>query len=228
MGHGLDLSGRRKDGTCFPAEIGLSFIQHGGRKHALAFIVDVTVRKRSEEAQRRLAEENSVMVQIGQIISSSLDVDDVFGPLGDEIKKIIPWDRMGLSMVDQESATESPKWATGAGVPDGRQMDHVPLAGTITMEVLSRELPVLLEASNESDLDHRFSALVPYFRAGFRSFLAAPLINRDVVVGVLQLQSKEHSIYTDQHLDLARRVCSQIAGAIAGAQLYAELIQAYR
>ena len=168
------------------------------------------------------------MVQIGQTISSSLDINYVFGRLGDEIKNLIPWDRMGLSMIDQESATESLKWVSGTAVPDFRQMDQAPLAGMLSMEVLSRGAPVLFEASAESDFSHRFSALVPYFRAGIRSFLAAPLINRDVVIGVVHLQSKAHSIYTDQHLDLAHRICSQIAGAVANSQLYAELIEAYK
>jgi len=80
----------------------------------------------------------------------------------------------------------------------------------------------MFEADDEPDLRKRFPALVTNFRAGMRSFLAAPLIYRDNVIGVLQLRSKERGVYSRPHLDLAERVANQIAGAIANAQLHAQ------
>lgn len=52
MGIGLDLRGRRKDGSTFPLEIGLSAIDTPDGKLGIAFVNDITERKKMEEALR--------------------------------------------------------------------------------------------------------------------------------------------------------------------------------
>ena len=49
MGHGRDLYGRKKNGHDFPVEVSLSFYKKDNELFVIAFIVDITQRKKTEE-----------------------------------------------------------------------------------------------------------------------------------------------------------------------------------
>lgn len=49
MGRNRDLRARRKDGTTFPVEISLSYFRLEDQLHAVAYIIDITFKKESEQ-----------------------------------------------------------------------------------------------------------------------------------------------------------------------------------
>ena len=174
------------------------------------------------ESVGQWAESASVLAEIGRIISSSLDINELYDQLGEAISKLIPFDRIHLGLVDYESSATSPVWQIGADVPDRRVGDTIPLDGALAGEVVRTRESIMLTAESATDLEHLYPHLTVSFDAGFRSFMAVPLIDRNVVIGVLQIRSMEQGKYVKRHLELAERIASQISGAVANSQVYVE------
>ncbi|MBM4330932.1 MAG: PAS domain S-box protein [Deltaproteobacteria bacterium] len=182
--------------------------------------------RRSEEEAKRLAQENAVMAEIGRIVGSTLDIEEVYEHFAEEMHKLISFDRVAVNIIDPKSYTFNIPYVSGAQVTNRQTGEVIPLAGTGTEEILRTRTSILIHEENREAIVSRCPGLVPIIKAGFQSIMMVPLISENEVIGVLNIQSTQADAYTESDLRLAERISSQIAGAIANAKLFVEIKRA--
>ena len=204
-----------------------SFIYRLPSRDIVAIYDDVTERKRaesallrSEEEARCLARENATIAEMGRIISSTLKIEEVYERFAEEVRMLIPFERIVINLNNYEDNTFRTAYVAGGYIGNRCSGDVVPLPGSVNEEMVCTRKGLLFHLAREDEIADRFPILLLSFRAGFRSMLFAPLISNDEVIGCLNLQSTKPNVYTENDLRLAEKVSHQIAGAIANAQLF--------
>ena len=165
-----------------------------------------------------LAGENALLAEVGRIITSSLDINDVYEGFAQQVRELIPFDRIAISLVDLETQTFVNEYVLGVFAAGRERGSRVPLEGTMVGEAIGSRDAIILQG-NLDELTQRYPRRV---RSGLRSVIAAPIMFQNEVLGVLNLRSLKGNAYEEHHLDLMRKVVAQIAPAIANSQLYAE------
>ena len=226
---------RKKDGMIFPVELRTFLIKDetGNNVGMWAIIRDITERKRaeenlkqSEENARQLAQENAIMAEIGRIISSTLDTDEVYESFAREVGKLVPFDRIVINVIDIKKNAVKNVYISEEKLRDRNTEEFYPLKGSENAEMVRTKSTLLVQTEDFNEYQDRFPMLLSTFQAGFRSILNVPLSSKGEVIGGLLLRSRKPNAYTDRDVKLAERIGSQIAGAIANAQLYTERIHA--
>ncbi len=183
--------------------------------------------RHSEEQARRLAQENATMAELGRLISSTPNIEDVYENFAAEVRKILPFDRIVINHIDAEKNIVRNLFIAGEALPGRTTSDPYPLEGSSNVEMIRTRASLLIQTDDFGPYTARFPGLVSTFKAGFRSILNVPLFAKGQVIGGLLLRSRQPNAYTDGDVRLAERIASQIAGAVTNAQLYLENVHLY-
>ena len=176
--------------------------------------------RRSEEAATRLAKENAVLAEIGRIIGSSLDIEGVYEPFAEQVRMLIPLDRIVVTLIEQGRATAS--FVSGIDIPGSGPGQTHEIEGTLVETLIGSRSGITTATGPDQALSDQFPREILAGAAGLGTMIAVPLISHDQTIGALTIRSMSPDAYFEEHLALAERIGTQIAGAIVNSQLYAQ------
>ena len=167
--------------------------------------------------------ERQILTDIAALVSSSLDVSDVYAPFCDRVGQLIPWNRIVIQTLNGDG-TVTDRFSAGVGLrPGGSTMS---LGGTLAADAIAQRRTLRVSAANSAELAEvvsRYPALRRLAELGQRSGMVLPLIAGDVVIGVLQISHKDPNVYTEKHQQFAEQIALSVGSAIRNADLHEEV-----
>ena len=220
----------------FETEIGgrwFHFVVVGVSEYGVGHVYgyDITVRHRAQNAlrasiaeQRRRTRDQETLSNIARIIGSSLAIDEVYERFAREVSQLIPFDRIVINLVaDPPGYMVDTYQSSAVEVPDRAPDQAYVVEGTLSDAVIKSKRCIVFQPGNEAEAAVGYAGLFGAYGMGLRSFLSAPLLYRGEPIGCLNLHSLTEFAYSDRHRLLAERMAVYIAGAIANAQLHAQV-----
>src|SRR5215208_2972159 len=201
---------RRKDGSLIDVEVSAGAIAYGGRPTLCVVAHDVTQRKMAEDALRRSLDALLALYETGQILSSSLEREEIGSRLLDLVRRVSNLTAAVISIPDENG--ELSIWRSSGLDGLGRQARFAPEALSARREVLESKEHRLLRLRRPEDAQGR--PLVSLY---------VPLLVRDRLVGVLEAYGPE--TLGEEGSKTLINLANQAASALENARLYAELTE---
>lgn len=200
-----------------------SQIQQGGREEFRSALDDLSrlagaLARISRQVTQRDEERNNLLAltNIGQVINSSLDLDQVLGIVMDTIIRLTGAER-GFLMLRNEQGELSVHIARNIereSLPDG----DLGISQTVVNKVIAEGKPVL---STNAQEDPRFGSEKSIILNNLRSILCVPLTVKDELTGVIYADNRVRTgLFTETELDLLSAFANQAAVAIENARLF--------
>ena len=215
----LELSALHRDGREFPVEITISGpIRNTTSYFFGAFLRDISQRKNREEELRRAkesAEEQAKTLQllngISRELSAVLNMDELLLRIGGLLSKLLEYRTFSILLLD-----ESETWLMHRFSLSGSTVikkPSIPLdRGLVGYAARHRE-PVVV---GDVRRDPRYIK----FHDETRSELSVPLITKDKLIGVLDIENTSLDYFRESHVQAVVMMAAQMAVALENAILH--------
>ena len=156
----------------------------------------------------------ATLYEIGKETASILDLDELLHRSAEIVKRVIDYESFAIFLLDERTQELVLRKSVRFGGTPGKTRLKLS-EGLCGAAARSRETIRVGDVRREP----RYVELVPETR----SELVVPLVHRDRVIGVLDLESPELDRFTDEHVKVLTPLASQVAVAVENARLVAEL-----
>ena len=160
--------------------------------------------------------------EVGEAVSSSLDVDHVLSTIamhavelsGTDSGTIMEYDDPERRFVVRSVYRTSPR------VVDRLRGVRIDIDSTLVGRAAKERRPIAVPDLSSVDLDPHLQIL---FDDGWRSVVAVPMLREEQIIGSLVVRRKVTGDFTDETLDLLETFANQSALALLNAQLFTAL-----
>src|ERR1700739_2445061 len=154
----------------------------------------------------------SLLLDVADVLATSLDLDTTLRRVAEVVRKVIDYEIFAILLLNEK--TQELRFRFQIGYPEEiTERSRIKVGEGVTGQAAQLRQPALISAVRE---DARYIEAVP----NVCSELAIPLITKNRVIGVIDIEAREPGAFTEEHLRILTLVASRMAAGIENAQLY--------
>jgi sigma-B regulation protein RsbU (phosphoserine phosphatase) len=153
-----------------------------------------------------------LLLEVADVLATSLDLDTTLKRVAEVVRKVIDYEIFAILLLNERTQELKIRFQTGYP-PDFADRTRLKVGEGVTGRAAQLRQAVLIDDVTD---DPTYIPAVP----NVRSELAVPLITKNRVIGVIDLEAREPGYFTEEHSRLLTLVASRMAAGIENAQLY--------
>ncbi|HVI78630.1 MAG TPA: GAF domain-containing protein, partial [Candidatus Acidoferrum sp.] len=154
----------------------------------------------------------ALLLDVADALATSLDLDTTLRRVAEVVRKVIDYEIFAILLLNEKTQEMRFRFQIGYP-PEFADRTRVKVGEGVTGLAAQTREAVLIEDVRE---DPRYIEGVP----NVCSELAIPLITKNRVIGVIDIEAREPRAFTEEHRRVLTLVASRMAVGIENAQLY--------
>jgi len=219
VNHRREVCARHRDGHLFPVELTISGpIQSQGGQFFGAFLRDISQQKehqreyqKARESAEARARTLEILNEISRELSALLNTDELLKRIGELLCRLLEYQTFSILLLDASGKVLKHRFSLSGG--QVIEKPDIPLdRGLVGYAARHRQAVVVPDVRQ----DPRYIK----FHDETRSELSVPLIAKDKLVGVLDIENATADYFREGHIQAITILASQLAVALDNAILY--------
>jgi sigma-B regulation protein RsbU (phosphoserine phosphatase) len=164
------------------------------------------------ELQTRI---DPLLLEVADVVNTTLDLDTTLHRVAELVRRVIDYEIFGILLLNEKSQELYFRFSLGHSLETAERI-RIKVGEGVTGTAAQRREAVLV---GDVTADPRYISAV----SNVRSELAVPLIVKNRVIGVIDIESPQPNHFTEEHKRLLTLIASRMAIGIENARLYTRL-----
>lgn len=159
----------------------------------------------------------ALLIEVADVLNTTLDLDTLLQRVAEMVKRVIDYEIFSILLLNERYQDLRFRFQIGH-LPEVAERIRVKVGAGITGRAAKERRPILVgDVSKEQE----YIEAVPRVR----SELAVPLITKNKVIGVIDLEAREANYFKEEHARLLSLIGSRIAVSIENARLHTRTVR---
>jgi len=158
---------------------------------------------------------DNYLLEVANAVNTTLDLNTLLQRVAEMLKRVIDYEIFAILLLNEKTQELRVRFQVGHP-PEVAERICIKVGQGVTGQAVQRREAVLV---NDVTAEQNFINSAP----GVHSELAVPLIAKNKVIGVLDVEAAKPGAFTDEHKRLLTLFASRIAAGIENARLYSRV-----